>query len=159
MIVSSYTFFYINGRFTHLSPGFEVCQLRMIFRPIYFDKTIPNEDVYCYAQSFKFSPNHRGPPDNNAEAQNEDYEPVEVFCPAPNIDMFIVNRHYRSDGKTRMGDIIPMTSIREVLELAPVFGATMRDDMNCDNSLEIANSYYINNFADKETFHAILSYQ
>ncbi|KZP24747.1 hypothetical protein FIBSPDRAFT_734893, partial [Athelia psychrophila] len=127
---------------------FDVVQLRLIFSPIYWDNT-KERDVYCYAESFRFSPAHRV-----AQADGS-----EVFCPVPDIDMFLVNRHYRGDGVTRMGDIIKMTDIREVLELAPVFGKRMRDDMDCNNSLEIANSFYINNFADKETFHAILSYQ
>lgn len=122
----------------------------MIFSPIYFDQS-RERDVFCYAESFKFSPLHR-------EQLVVDGITTEVFVPAPDIDMFIVNRHFRSNG-TRMGDIIRMKDIRDVLELVPVFGANMRDDMNSDNSLEIAKSYFINNFADKETFHAILSYQ
>lgn len=126
-------------------------QLRTIFSPIYFDET-RSRDVYCYAESFKFSSLHR-------EQQVVNGVPVEVFTPAPDIDMFMVNRHFRGDGATRMGDIIHMVDIRDVLELVPVFGSKMRDDMNSDNSLEIAKNYFINNFSDKETFHAILSYQ
>lgn len=76
----------------------------------------------------------------------------------PNIDVFLVNHHYHSDGVSYMGDIIIMTDIREVLELVPVFGKTMCD-MNANNSLEIANSFHIHYFSGKETFHAILGYQ
>jgi hypothetical protein len=58
-----------------------------------------------------------------------------------------------------MGDIMQLTDIREVVELVPRFGARMDEQLNCDNSLDIPESFYLNNFADKETFHAILTYQ
>ena len=58
-----------------------------------------------------------------------------------------------------MGDIVRLTDIREVVELVPRFGAKMDDRLNENNSLDLPDSFYLNNFADKETFHAILSYQ
>jgi hypothetical protein len=61
--------------------------------------------------------------------------------------------------RERMGDIVKLTDIREAVELVPLFGARMADELNCDNSLEISDTFHLNNFADKETFHAILSYQ
>lgn len=100
--------------------------------------------MYCYTESFKFLPAH-----HIAQADGG-----EVFCPAPDIDMFFVNHHYCGDWVTHMGDIIKMTEIREVLELATVFSKRMKDNIDCNNSLEI-----INNSADKEIFYAILSYQ
>jgi hypothetical protein len=58
-----------------------------------------------------------------------------------------------------MGDIVPLTDVREVVELVPRYGQHMDNGFNSNTSLELADSFYINNFADKETFHAILSYQ
>lgn len=121
-------------------------QVRMIFSPIGADPKQP-ENVYFYGESFNFSNAYRTVVDGK-----------EVFGLAPHIDMFVVHRHYRSD-KSRVGDIFALTDIREIVELVPKFGQRMRDGLNCDNSLEIMDTYYLNNFADKETFHAILSYQ
>lgn len=64
----------------------------------------------------------------------------------------------RANG-TRLGDIFKLTDIREIIELVPRFGERMPDGLDCNNSLELMKSFYINNFSDKETFHTILSYQ
>jgi hypothetical protein len=58
-----------------------------------------------------------------------------------------------------MGDITRLVDVREVVELVPCYGVKMDEDLNSDTSLKLADSFYMNNFADKETFHAILSYQ
>ena len=81
-----------------------------------------------------------------------------VVIPAPNIDMFVLNYHRRLNG-SRMGDIYLLTDIREIVELVPRFGSKMDDCLDCDNLLEISENFYMNNFANKENFHAILSYQ
>jgi hypothetical protein len=106
-----------------------------------------NPPIYIYGDFFKFSSLHQ-----------EAVDGVDVFKPAPSIDMFLLHRHLRSN-RSRMGDIMQLTDIREVVELVPRFGARMDEQLNCDNSLDIPESFYLNNFADKETFHAILTYQ
>jgi len=74
--------------------------------------------------------------------------------------MFLVQRRVRSN-HAHLGDIVPLNSVRQVIQLIPKFGREVSVAMNCDNSLqpELAREFYVNNFADKETFHAILSYQ
>ncbi|KAG1773359.1 hypothetical protein EV702DRAFT_1181125 [Suillus placidus] len=54
---------------------------------------------------------------------------------------------------------LPLESVRQVIQLIPKFGQQVSASMNCDNILQLGREYYVNNFADKETFHAILSYQ
>ena len=103
--------------------------------------------IYFYGEMFKFHPSH-----------TEHVRDVDVFAPAPYIDMFVLIRHLRANG-SRMGDIFRLTDIMEIVELVPRFGARMDEQINCDNSLEIPDTFYLNNFADKENFHAILSYQ
>jgi len=73
--------------------------------------------------------------------------------------MFQLHCHFRSDGTTRMGNIIRLTDIREIVELVPVYGSQIDPCLNYNNLLELAGIFYLNNFASKETFHAILSYQ
>ena len=83
------------------------------------------------------------------------------MTPAPNIDMFLLHRHMRFqlDVHGRYHDIMPLMIIREIIELVPHFGAKMDGRLDCNNSLEIGDNFYLNNFADKDTFHAILTYQ
>jgi len=51
-----------------------------------------------------------------------------------------------------------MDQILEVVELIPKHGLYADLHLNCDNLLE-ENTFYLNNFVNKENFHAILSYQ
>lgn len=71
--------------------------------------------------------------------------------------MFQVNRHKRSNGR-RMGDIVPLDRILQVVELVPKHGMHIDPSLDCDNSLE-GDTFFLNNFSNKENFHAILSYQ
>ena len=73
--------------------------------------------------------------------------------------MCTLHQHFRSDGVTCMGDVIPLTSIWEIVQLVPVFGAKMDVRLNSNSSLDLADEFYLNNFANKNTFHAILTYQ
>ncbi|KIM83716.1 hypothetical protein PILCRDRAFT_88067 [Piloderma croceum F 1598] len=129
------------------SSGCRIVQVRIIFTPMPSRPTNDLPPVYVYGQFFKFSTSHR-----------ESLDGVDVFKPALHIDMFLLHRHMRSNGQ-HMGDIVQLTNIREVVELVPWFGAKMDDGLNENNSLDLPDSFFLNNFADKETFHAILSYQ
>jgi len=103
--------------------------------------------IFFYREFFKFSSLHRDTVDGN-----------DVFKPAPDIDMFLLHQHMRSNGQ-RMGNIMQLTDVREIVELIPRFGVKMDNLLNKDSSLDIPDSFHLNNFADKEMFHAILSYQ
>lgn len=119
----------------------------MIFQPVELPVHPGSCPIYFYGEFFKFSPLYR-----------ETVEGVSVFVPRPGIDMFVLEHHNRNNG-TRMGDVFPLTAVRELVELAPHFGLKMDTSWNCNNSLNVPTHFYMNNFADKETFHAILSYQ
>ena len=58
-----------------------------------------------------------------------------------------------------MGDIVQLTDVWEIIELIPQFGVKMDSLLNKDRLLDIPDSFHLNNFMDKEMFHAILSYQ
>lgn len=83
---------------------------------------------------------------------------IDIFTPEPNIEMFSLNQHFRGNGG-RMEDIIPLSEVQEIIKLVPWFGSKMDINLNSVNSLELVDSFYMNHFTDKETFHAILSYQ
>jgi hypothetical protein len=121
-------------------------QIRLIFSPI---SPTSKGQIFLYGEFFKFSHLHR-----------EDVEGVTVFKPAPYLDMFLLHRHNRSGGsRIRMGDVVPLTDVCEVVELVPQYGSTMDNRLNANTSLELAEIFYLNNFANKETFHAVLSYR
>lgn len=84
---------------------------------------------------------------------------VELHVPEPGIDMFLLQRYMRGSSNRRMSDILELTDVRDMAELIPRFGRAMPVDWDCNNSLELCRNFYLNNFADKDTFHAILTYQ
>ncbi|KIJ59743.1 hypothetical protein HYDPIDRAFT_32958 [Hydnomerulius pinastri MD-312] len=120
-----------------------VAQVKAILQPV----TAPLQPPLLYVEFFNFS-----------NAHFVVVNGVRIVVPTPKIDMFLVHRRLRSN-KLPLGDIIPMDSVRQVIQLIPKFGAAASPEMTCDNCLDVAREFYINSFADKETFHAILSYQ
>ena len=126
--------------------GIKIMQVQLIFTPI-----LPshNSHIFLYGEFLKFLHLHQ-----------ENVDGSKVFKPAPHTDMLLVQQHNRSDGNhIQMGDIVPLTDMCEVVELVPWYGQHMDNGFNSNTSLELADSFYINNFTDKETFHTILSYQ
>ena len=78
-----------------------------------------------YGEFFKFATEHTAIDTTNTT----------VYVPVPGIDMFQVNRHKRSNGR-RMGDIVPLDRILQVVELVPKHGMHIDPSLDCDNSLE-----------------------
>lgn len=139
-------FSYSHTQLTRFLTGCRVAQIRTILRPIYSNRATQSP-ILAYCQLFKFSSAHTDVDSNG----------IQVYTPAPNIDMFHVHRHLRSN-KTRIAAIIPINKIRQVVDLVPKYGKYAGSHLTSDNSLE-GNDFYVNNFANKENFHAILSYQ
>ena len=122
-------------------------QIRIILQPVLLNANTTPQPYLVYAEFFKFSA------DNIANDENN----TAVYTPVPGIDMFQVHRHKRSNGAW-MGDIVPLNRILQVVELIPKHGVYVDPLLDCNNSLE-GDIFYVNNFLNKENFHAILSYQ
>ncbi|KAG1816283.1 hypothetical protein EV424DRAFT_1325000, partial [Suillus variegatus] len=116
-----------------------------ILQPIAEDPHL--NQPFLYVKYFNFS-----------QSSVENIGDLCVVAPASVTDMFLVHRHLRLN-QAPLGDIVPLDSVRQVIQLVPKFGAQIPPTMDCNNSLHLAHEFYVNNFADKETFHAILSYQ
>ncbi|KAG1816300.1 hypothetical protein DFJ58DRAFT_712213 [Suillus subalutaceus] len=127
------------------SERYAVVQVKSILQPI--TKAPHLNQPFLYVDFFNFS-----------HSLANTFDGVRIVTPAPVTDMFLVHRHVRSNN-TALGDIVPLESVHQVIQLIPKFGQQVSASMNCDNSLQLAREFYVNNFADKETFHAILSYQ
>jgi hypothetical protein len=123
-----------------------VMQVRIVFKPV-ADNNL-NHPCLFYGEYFQYSHRHieTGP-------DGED-----IYVPEPGIDMFVVHRHMRSNG-IRMGDVLPIQHLQQMVQLVPKFGAIADAAFTKDNSMDIGGDYYVNNFDDRETYHAILSYQ
>ncbi|KAG9308640.1 hypothetical protein JVU11DRAFT_11593 [Chiua virens] len=120
-----------------------VAQVRAILQPV----TDPMSPPLIYVEFFNFS---------NTHFVNMDG--ICIAVPAPKIEMFVVQRRLRSNGQ-RLGDVVRLDDVRDIVQLVPKFGGKVSPSVTRDNSLEIGQEFYVNSFADKEVFHAILSYQ
>lgn len=127
--------------------GFKVFQIRIIFTPDEPTIAGTTPPIYVYGDYFKFS----------STTTNNDN--VTVPVPAHGTDMFTLHRHLRSDGISRMSDVVPLTNIRELVQLIPVFGSQINPSYNENTSMQLSREFHLNNFANKNTFHAILTYQ
>lgn len=119
----------------------------MILQPVLSDPNAAPLPCIVYGEFFRFAP----------EYTDIDVDGTAVYIPEPGIDMLLVHRHKRSNGE-RMGDVVPLDRILQVVELVPKHGLHADPSLDCNNSLEV-ESFYVNNFSNKENFHAILSYQ
>lgn len=54
-----------------------------------------------------------------------------------------------------MGDVIPVSQLREPIYLIPHFGATVDMHLTMYNSLEHATEFWLNYFWDKNTFFGL----
>jgi len=87
-------------------------QVQLIFSPVWPSDSNDLAPIFFYSKYFKFSSQYC-----------TDVDRVSVFTPVPNVDMFQLHCHFRSDGTTRMGNIIRLTDIREIVELVLVYGS------------------------------------
>jgi len=127
--------------------GCRVIQVRVILQPVTPNAQASSHPYLVYGEFFKFA----------SELTAYDEDGSHVYVPAPGIDMFLLHRHKRSNS-VRMGDIVPLDDILEVVELIPKHGLHADPLLDCNNSLE-GDTFYLNNYSNKENFHAILSYQ
>ncbi|KLO07926.1 hypothetical protein SCHPADRAFT_944890 [Schizopora paradoxa] len=74
--------------------------------------------------------------------------------PDDNIEMFRLVRDLNPDG-SRVGKVVRLLEIWRPIDVIPVFGEECPEEWNRDNSVELATEFYVNSFADKETYQAV----
>ena len=74
--------------------------------------------------------------------------------PHKDNNMYSVQCLLTSEG-THRGDVIDLLSIAHFVQLIPRFGRSVSSMIDCENSMEIVKSYYINSFADKDIFQMV----
>lgn len=106
-------------------------------------------------------------------AQREVFAYVEPLKPAPgtislqddgnfdhvpddNLEMFRLVRDMKP-GNLRCGIIIKLQDIWRPIDVIPRFGEECPDDWTRDNSVELADEFYVNSFADKETYQSVFN--
>jgi hypothetical protein len=92
----------------------------------------------------------------NFVTSNEDVTTA-FSSPDPHSNMFLLRRSRHTD-ESLLGDIMSLDNILHQVQLIPKYGSHASRGLNSNNSMAASDFFYLNHFAHKETFHAILSY-
>ena len=117
-----------------------VAQVRLVFQPVVRRNSIlklPSylSDPLLYVDFFRFTSS----PDHN-----------------PEVAMWTVERAYTQDqygNRHREGAVVRLTDVTLAVELIPCFGERVASDVSSATCLEHYDRFFLNNFADKESYH------
>ena len=68
--------------------------------------------------------------------------------------MYLLKRARRNGGEI-MGDVVPLSQIRTLINLVPRFGAVADSRLTMETALEWSSEYWLNKYFDKELFYAL----
>jgi hypothetical protein len=120
--------------------GSRVAQVRLIFQPTIrrgSDLDLPTclSTPLLYIQYFHFTTS----PDEQ-----------------PELAMWTVERTYVQDNagnRYRQGSVVQITDVTHAIELIPCFGEKVANGVSSATCLESYERFFLNNFADKESYH------
>ncbi|KAG1908813.1 uncharacterized protein F5891DRAFT_1206313 [Suillus fuscotomentosus] len=79
----------------------------------------------------------------------------------PELSMWTVERSYVQDNtgnRYRQGAVVQITDVTHAIELIPCFGEKVASDISSATCLERHERFFLNNFADKESYHTFMRY-
>ena len=68
--------------------------------------------------------------------------------------MYLLKRARRNAGEI-MGDVIPLSQLRTLINLVPRFGVEADNRLTKETALEWSSEYWLNKYFDKELFYAL----
>jgi hypothetical protein len=72
------------------------------------------------------------------------------------LNMYEVKRSNPRVGGIPKGDIVPLSTLWQPIQLVPKFnGAEADRSLNCDNVLEKSASFYVNSFSDNQIYQTV----
>jgi hypothetical protein len=72
----------------------------------------------------------------------------------PDVAMWTVQRIFHHDqGASRYGAVVPLVDVTHAVELIPDYGEKADTNISSAVSLESYERFFLNNFADKESYH------
>jgi hypothetical protein len=132
--------------------GYSIGQVRLILQPYYPKKRGRSREIITT------------PPEHLAYVQYFTYshftQPGRSETPTPLVhkalNMYEVKRSNPRAGGIPKGDIIPLSSFWQPIQLVPKFsGAEADRSLNCDNVLEKCTSFYVNSFSDNQIYQTV----
>ena len=72
----------------------------------------------------------------------------------PVTQMYLLKRASRA-GLQHFGDVVPLTQLRDPVQLIPSFGKSADPWLTMQNSLHYSTEFWLNSYANKEIFWAL----
>jgi hypothetical protein len=128
--------------------------VRLILQPCYpkpigrpTGTTLAPSEHLAYVQYFTYA---------HVTQQGQSGSPTPLVDPA--LNMYEVRRSNRSScmGRVPKGDIIPLSSMWQPIQLIPKFNGGEADrSLTCDNVLDKCAAFYINSFSDNQVYQTV----
>jgi hypothetical protein len=126
--------------------------VRLILQPYYLKKTgrpsetiPPDPEHLAYVQYFMYA---------HFTQHGRSGTPIPLADKA--LNMYEVKRSNPRVGGVPKGDIVPLSSFWQPIQLVPKFhGAEADRSLNCNNVLEKSTSFYVNSFSDNQIYQTV----
>lgn len=119
----------------YLFSGHKVAELRLILRPIP-NGAIGNDRFLAYVQRFDFVPRPNG-------------SHIDKYTQLP-----VIRRANRSNGQP-LGEIVPLSQVRELVNIIPCFGARAQSNLTKSNSVHHSSTFFLNKYFTKDQYYAL----
>jgi hypothetical protein len=134
--------------------GYSIGQVRLIIQPHYPKKmgrkreTIFTPPAHlAYVQHFTYSY-------FTQQGRSKSGTPLPQVNKA--LNMYEVRRSNPRTGGIPKGDIVPLSTFWQPIQLIPKFNGAEADRLlNCDNVLEKITSFYVNSFSDNQVYQTV----
>lgn len=128
--------------------GHQVVQIRLILRAVSLDQSFlaGSDHFVAYVQRFDIVPQVNAMMSGSLRQRGPYREPA--------TNMYILERARRADG-TFLGDVVPLSWIRSLVDLAPRLRETADTRLSKETTMEYSTEFFLNHHFDKEIFFAI----
>jgi hypothetical protein len=115
--------------------GHKVAELRLVLCPIP-EGSIGNDRFLAYVQQFDFVPQ-----------QNGSYIDKDMQLP-------VIRRVIRSNGQP-LGEIVPLSQVRELVNIIPCFGTKAQSHLTQSNSAYHTSTFLLNKYFTKDQYYTL----
>lgn len=131
-----YLCFRVNvGTHRHISLGHKVAEIQLVLRPL-LRGNVGNDRFLAYVQRFDFVPQPNG-----------SYIEKDTQLP-------VIRRALRSNGQA-LGEIIPLSQLRELVNIIPCFGARAQSHFTKSSSAHHSSTFFLNKYFTKDQYYAL----
>jgi hypothetical protein len=126
-------------------PGHDVVLVRLIMRivPSNSYNYLLEDQFLVYVQRFDIVPQF-----------NPQISATRGRYPEPASSLYVLKRAKRANGNV-VGDIVPLSQLRALVELTPRYGNEADKRLTANNSMHFTSEFWLDKYFDKELFYVL----